>query len=226
MKNYYEILEVDKKASSEVIDKVYKILVKRYHPDLQKGEKRKEYEEKLKEVNEAYDILSNDYKKTIYDKQLENTMISIKEYEKVVRENEKLEIIIEELRNKNQFNNTNVEYNNSNIDTNNLKYNDDNTIYNIGRIVKEDIKRATKHVHNKTYKQPYVGNNIKYKIKYNHDAKYYIKFFGCIIICIMMFALIYQIPIVKRFCIQLYEENLVIKTIVNIFKNTFSVDFW
>mgnify|MGYP002552872643 FL=1 len=44
VKNYYEILEVDKKASSEVIEKAYRILVKRYHPDLQKSEKQKEYE--------------------------------------------------------------------------------------------------------------------------------------------------------------------------------------
>ena len=35
MKNYYEILEVDRKASPEVIDKAYKTLAKKYHPDLQ-----------------------------------------------------------------------------------------------------------------------------------------------------------------------------------------------
>ena len=34
-KNYYEILEVDKNASAEVIEKAYKALVKKYHPDLQ-----------------------------------------------------------------------------------------------------------------------------------------------------------------------------------------------
>ena len=37
MKNYYEILEVDSKASPEVIEKAYKTLVKKYHPDLQNG---------------------------------------------------------------------------------------------------------------------------------------------------------------------------------------------
>ena len=35
MKNYYEILEVDKNASEEVIEKAYKTLAKKYHPDLQ-----------------------------------------------------------------------------------------------------------------------------------------------------------------------------------------------
>ena len=35
MKNYYEILEVNENASKEVIDKAYKVLAKKYHPDLQ-----------------------------------------------------------------------------------------------------------------------------------------------------------------------------------------------
>ena len=38
MKNYYEILEVNKKASKEVIEKAYKVLVKKYHPDLYTGQ--------------------------------------------------------------------------------------------------------------------------------------------------------------------------------------------
>ena len=42
MKNYYEILEVDKKASEEIIEKAYRALAKRYHPDLQNGEIKKE----------------------------------------------------------------------------------------------------------------------------------------------------------------------------------------
>ena len=41
-KNYYEILEVDKNASDEIIEKAYKTLVKMYHPDLQNGMLKKE----------------------------------------------------------------------------------------------------------------------------------------------------------------------------------------
>ena len=37
MKNYYEILEVDKNASDEIIKVAYKALVKKYHPDLKEG---------------------------------------------------------------------------------------------------------------------------------------------------------------------------------------------
>ena len=44
-KNYYEILEVDKNASKEIIDKAYKTLAKRYHPDLQTQEGKEQKEE-------------------------------------------------------------------------------------------------------------------------------------------------------------------------------------
>ena len=70
MKDYYAILEVNENASKETIDKVYKLMVKKYHPDLQDGDKKIHYEEKLKEINEAYEILTNDIKKKEYDEEL------------------------------------------------------------------------------------------------------------------------------------------------------------
>ena len=69
MKNYYEILEVDRKASPEVIDKAYKTLAKKYHPDLQDENNKNIYAEKMKEINEAYNVLSDDYKKTSKEKE-------------------------------------------------------------------------------------------------------------------------------------------------------------
>ena len=50
MKNYYEILEVDKNASQEVIEKAYKALAKKYHPDLQQSQMQQQYAEKMKIV--------------------------------------------------------------------------------------------------------------------------------------------------------------------------------
>ena len=66
-KDYYKILEIDKNASEEIIEKAYRTLAKKYHPDLQNGVRQKEYEEKLKEINEAYEVLSNTYRKSVYD---------------------------------------------------------------------------------------------------------------------------------------------------------------
>ena len=58
-KNYYKILEVDFNASPEVIEKAYKTLAKKYHPDLQEENQKVIAGEKLKEINEAYEVLSN-----------------------------------------------------------------------------------------------------------------------------------------------------------------------
>ena len=46
MKNYYEILQVNENASIEIIEKAYKVLVKKYHPDLQKDAQKKQLTEK------------------------------------------------------------------------------------------------------------------------------------------------------------------------------------
>ena len=61
MKNYYQILEVDQRASKEVIEKAYRTLVKKYHPDLYSTVQKGQAESKLKDLNEAYDILSDDF---------------------------------------------------------------------------------------------------------------------------------------------------------------------
>ena len=71
MKNYYEILEVNKKASKEVIEKAYKVLVKKYHPDLYSGQKKEYAEKKIKEINEAYNVLTDEFMKEQYDTELE-----------------------------------------------------------------------------------------------------------------------------------------------------------
>lgn len=72
MKNYYEILEVNPKASKEVIEKAYRVLIKKYHPDLYTGEKQQYAEKKTKEINEAYSILSDEFLKEQYDNEIYN----------------------------------------------------------------------------------------------------------------------------------------------------------
>ena len=62
MKNYYKILEVEVNATDDEIKKSYRTLSKKYHPDL-----NPEGAEKFKEINEAYETLSNKEKKLQYD---------------------------------------------------------------------------------------------------------------------------------------------------------------
>jgi len=64
-KNYYDILGVSKDASDDEIKKAYRSLAKKYHPDLNPG--NAEAAEKLKEINEAFGVLSDKTKKQNYD---------------------------------------------------------------------------------------------------------------------------------------------------------------
>lgn len=69
-KNYYDILGVDKNASEKDIKAKYRKLAVKYHPDKNKG--NKEAEEKFKEISEAYETLSDQNKRSMYDQQLNN----------------------------------------------------------------------------------------------------------------------------------------------------------
>ena len=71
MKNYYDLLEVTPKASKEIIEKAYKVLIKKYHPDLYSGEERIYAENKTRDLNEAYRILTSDFLREQYDLELE-----------------------------------------------------------------------------------------------------------------------------------------------------------
>ncbi len=64
-RDYYEVLGLGKNASEEEIKKAYRHLAKKYHPDLNPDDKTAE--EKFKEVNEAYGVLSDPEKKSRYD---------------------------------------------------------------------------------------------------------------------------------------------------------------
>jgi molecular chaperone DnaJ len=63
--NYYQILGVERGASRDDIRKAYRKLARKYHPDINPG--NKEAESKFKEISVAYDVLSDDAKRKLYD---------------------------------------------------------------------------------------------------------------------------------------------------------------
>ena len=64
-RDYYEVLGVDKSADQDAIKKAYRKLAVKYHPDRNPGDK--EAEAKFREATEAYEVLSDEQKRPIYD---------------------------------------------------------------------------------------------------------------------------------------------------------------
>jgi curved DNA-binding protein len=65
-KDYYKILGVDRKASEDEIRKAYRKLAKQYHPDYNPNDKQAE--DRFKDINEAYEVLSDAKKRSTYDR--------------------------------------------------------------------------------------------------------------------------------------------------------------
>ena len=191
-KNYYDILEVNKNASQEIIEKAYKTLVKKYHPDLQDNNLKNEYEEKIKLINEAFEVLSNSEKRKNYDLNLKQTEFSVEDYNNLINENLKL---------KNEIN-----Y---------LKNNLINYKNNINNNYSENIRQKYNEAINKAYYDAYIQDlkNRGYKINYKKTFKEYLKSLISVFITIIIFILIFQIPLIKNY----FLNNELIKIIINCF---------
>lgn len=70
--NFYEVLNVKSDAKLNEIKKAYRKLSKQYHPDVNDGSK--EFEEKFKLINEAFQVLGNDKNRKAYDEKLASEM--------------------------------------------------------------------------------------------------------------------------------------------------------
>ena len=239
-KNYYEILQINQNASPEIIDKAYKTLAKKYHPDLQEESNKKQAEEILKEINEAYEILSNPDKKALYDQNLKNETISQEDYDEIYEENQNLKKAINNMKNLNynnynKNNNNNLNNNYSNINNNiapNAYYNQKtNQEYEKMKKAQEleyqkqqlAYQRQLEQARQKAYHDAYIQDlkNRGYRIKYKKSLKDYIRGIITIILVIIILFGIFQIPFVQNFFINIYEENEILNNIVNFFINLF-----
>ena len=223
-KNYYEILEINKNASPEIIEKAYKTLVKKYHPDLQKENLKSKYEEKIKNINEAYEVLSNVEKRKNYDLNLKSNEISTEEYNNLYNENIYLKKEINNLKNlnKNIINNENNNYyknTQNNINQNNKNNFKNNSNTNNENIYNNKINNAI----NKAYYDAYIQDlkNRGYKINYKKTWKDFLALLMTILIFIIIAFIIWHIPFTKNYLINLYNENPVLQFLVNLILNLF-----
>ena len=211
MKNYYEILEVDKNASPEIIEKAYKILVKKYHPDLQQSQTDKKFaEEQIKLINDAYDTLSDKDKKENYDINLKNNNISEDDYNLLINENLQLKKELNALKRKfNNSNNYNEQYTNTQQYTNTNRKNNNSYSNNKDNFQsKENYYYNTNNTKEDTVIKPTLMDYIRYYTKF--FAIKLLKLIGCIAIIGIMIFLLLQFP----FFNQLFTKNNYILLII------------
>lgn len=209
---FYEVLQVSENASQEIIEKAYKVLAKKYHPDLQQEKDKKNAEDMMKKINEAYDVLGNSEKRAEYDKALQ-----------AKREQERIE--------KNTYN-TNVNYNNSrdyysNVNsnttyeknTNNYDYEKERLKYE-KKLQQEELKKRKKMQEdlNKEYENAYYNylRSLGYKIKHKWTKKNFLDLIIVIGIMIGIFVILWFIPPTHDWMVNFYEENIVLRKIIEI----------
>lgn len=195
MKNYYEILEVDKNASEEVIEKAYKTLAKKYHPDLQNNSN---CQDKMRQINEAYEILSNDFKRREYDEKIKRQSVSIEEYNRIIQENNRLKKDLKRVANQREMS------------------------QNQGRLEEMSIMQRYYEQIKKATKQP----QMRYERKKTKISLEKIKKIVIYIAILIVIGLVLAIvPFTRKFFINLYNNNVIIKLLVDTIVETFSRGF-
>lgn len=223
-KTLYDILEVSEKASKEVIDKAYKVLAKKYHPDLQAEENKSKAEAKMKEINEAYNVLSDDASREKYDEELANE----REVEK--QENlRKQQSMYSDMAHSDQ-NNYNMY--NSQATQGNIK-SDKDLQKNMQEALKrqqEDLRRQQEayakqqEEMEKQYNNAYYKylKSLGYKVKFKWTWKQYLTLLIVIVVLIAIGLILWIIPPTHDWMLGLYNNNIFIKTVVNIFIGIFN----
>lgn len=209
MSNLYELLEVSEKASKEVIEKAYKVLAKRYHPDLQEEKDKKQAEEKMKQINEAYTILIDDEKRKAYD--IELNAKRQEEIQKKMQENTKVnnEITRVEQEVFNDLQNANMKKQKEEQDKINRKLEEEQKS-NMEKL-QADLQRTYSNAYNNYLR------SLGYKIKEPWTLKRFIELMKVLIIFAVIIIFIWFFPPTHKLIIDFYEQNVVLKFIIDIF---------
>lgn len=212
MKNYYEILEVNKKASKEVIEKAYKVLVKKYHPDLYTGQKKNYAEEKIKEINEAYSVLTDEFMKEQYDSELEKQEQAelYKKYNQKQADNNLNDNVQSNINNVNSTNNNKKENKNYKSQQNKKEVDDFNE-----RMKKHKVGSFSGIV--ELCKELYKNKPKRDEMK-EITKKDIVALILTIIIVILILVALWYIPFTNGWIRQLLFENSLFNAIASLFQ--------
>ena len=208
----YEVLEVSENASAEVIEKAYKVLAKKYHPDLQSEANKKSAENKMKKINEAYDILGNEEKRKEYDKALEQEREEQRLKQEMELERQRIE--------KEQANQASYMNEYSDVNTKN-----ETELQRQLREYEKDLKRKEmqrmqkmQENLNREYENAYYNylRSLGYKVKRRITKERVRDFFITIGVMILIITALWFIPPTHDWLVSFYEENPILKAIIDV----------
>lgn len=206
----YEVLEVSENASEEVIEKAYKVLAKKYHPDLQSEANKKSAENKMKKINEAYDVLGNEEKRKEYDRTLEQQRREEKLKQEMELERKRLE---------------KEEYNQQNQVGSDINNTNETELQRQLREYEKDLKRKEMQQRqkmqenlNREYENAYYNylRSLGYKVKHRITKENVRDFLIVIVIMIGIIAALWFIPPTHNWMVNFYESNPVLKAIIDL----------
>lgn len=236
MVTIYDLLEVDEKASKEEIEKSYQRLILEYGQDPKLTPKENaDNEIILNKVKIAYEILINDEKRAIYDKDLSKKRaeeliknVSVTE-EKVKEEPEVQQENLNETNNSNQYNDD--EYDDGE-DEEELNFEDNQEEVVLSKEEQKRVQKAAQNEfkanlkkaqkaeeeYNKAYNEAYNSymRKMGYKVKEPISLKRIMNIVIFIIATIIVCAIAWIIPPIRNLLINLYNENIIIKALVDI----------
>lgn len=209
MNNYYEILEVSPNASKEIIEKAYRVLAKKYHPDLQEEHNKESAEQKMKLINEAYDVLSDDIKRKEYDEKLQQYEL---QNQQEVNESRQYN---QQNTNQNYYSDTSQNYsaNNSqnyNSDTHNL------TKEEIKQQKREEKQRQRAYQEEEERAYRNYLRSLGYKVKERWTWKRFVRLLKVLGVILIIILLVWLFPPTRKLIKEIYRDNPIIQVFVDI----------
>ncbi|MCI9038375.1 MAG: J domain-containing protein [Clostridia bacterium] len=207
MKTLYEILEVSENASKEIVEKAYKVLAKKYHPDLQAEGDKQEAEKKMKQINEAYEVLSDEEKRKEYDL-------------KLTQERSK-----EEVQKQSQTEYYQNQYTQpyQTQPMSEKEYREALKRQYQERREEQERQRQMQEQYEQRYQQAYEGylRSLGYKIKYKWTWKRFRDLMITIFIIIVICAILWFFPPTNKLIMDFYNSNSIIQAVIDTIGNVF-----